>query len=69
MLVKIRQEQTLLPNEEVSSQSCDMDEGGLASMPELCTKKIIRDKEKKKKRIEYIFPNTSFLSHLSRLTF
>lgn len=63
--VIFRQGQTLLPNEEVSSQSCDMDEGGLASMPGLCTK-IIKDKEEK---MEYIFPNTSFLSHLSRLTF
>lgn len=44
--VIFRQGQTLLPNEEVSSQSCDMDEGGLASMPGLCTK-IIKDKEKK----------------------
>lgn len=44
--VIFRQGQTLLPNEEVSSQSCDMDEGGLASMPGFCTK-IIKDKKKK----------------------
>lgn len=37
-MVKMRLEQTLLKNEEVSSQSHDMDEGGLASMPGLCNK-------------------------------
>lgn len=33
-----------------------------------CLQKFIRDKEKKKKKIlDYLFPNTSFLSHLSLL--
>lgn len=38
LLIEICPEQVLLPNEGVSSQSCDMDEGGLASMPGLFTK-------------------------------
>lgn len=38
LLIEICPEQVLLPNKGITSQSCDMDEGGLASMPGLFTK-------------------------------